>query len=228
MKFLSAVWCDLLLANYEVDPRVLQPFVPARTSLDDFEGRHYVSLVAFRFEKTSVVGVPALLHRRFEEVNLRFYVKPERDPSLRAVTFIKEIVPSRIIPLVANNLFDENYVRLPMSHGMDEQSCWYAWGDPQSERFSGTIGSERSLPAPGSFSEFITEHYWGYAKGPKRTLEYEVTHPQWPCSEVLDHRIEVDFGRTYGEEFAFLDHATPANVLYTPGSEVTVSFPRRV
>ena len=184
MKFLSAVWCDLLLANYEVDPGVLQPFVPARTSLDDFEGRHYVSLVAFRFEKTSVVGVPALFHRRFEEANLRFYVKPDRDPSLRAVTFIKEIVPSRIIPLVANNLFDENYVRLPMSHGVDEQSCWYAWGDQQSQRFLATIGSER--------------------------------------------RIEIDFGRTYGEEFAFLDHATPANVLYTPGSEVTVSFPRRV
>ncbi|ELP34361.1 DUF2071 domain-containing protein [Rhodopirellula baltica] len=41
MKFLSAVWCDLLLANYEVDPHVLQRFVPAGTSLDNFEGRHY-------------------------------------------------------------------------------------------------------------------------------------------------------------------------------------------
>lgn len=228
MKFLTAVWCDLLLANYEVDPHVVQRFVPAGTSLDDFEGRHYVSLVAFRFEKTSVLGVPALFHRRFEEVNLRFYVKPNRDPSLRAVTFIKEIVPSRIIPFVANHLFDENYVCLPMSHSVDEQSCWFAWGQGQSQRFSATIGNERSLPASDSFSEFITEHYWGYAKGPKRTLEYEVTHPRWQCSEVSDYSINVDFGQTYGDEFAFLDRSAPVNVLYTPGSEVTVSFPRRL
>lgn len=103
MKFLSAVWCDLLLANYEVDSHVLQRFVPAGTSLDNFEGRHYVSLVAFRFEKTSVLGLPALFHRRFEEVNLRFYVKPNRDPSLRGAHLSKRLSraeSSRLLPTI--------------------------------------------------------------------------------------------------------------------------------
>ena len=122
MKFLSATWTDLLFANYVVDADLLEPFVPKGTRLDPFDGKAFVSLVAFLFDKTRVLGIPIPGYRRFEEVNLRFYVTPEKDTSIRAVTFIKEIVPKRIIPLVANNLFDENYVTLPMDHGGDEVS----------------------------------------------------------------------------------------------------------
>ena len=105
MKFLSANWNHLLLANYSVDPDVLQDFVPANTTVDKFDGHVFVSLVAFLFNDTRVLGVPVPFHRKFEEVNLRFYVTPDKDRSIRAVTFIKEIVPKPVIPLIANNLF---------------------------------------------------------------------------------------------------------------------------
>jgi hypothetical protein len=73
--------------------------------------------------------------------------------------------------------------------------------------------------------EFITEHYWGYAKGPKRTLEYRVKHPQWISCLVDDYQIDVDFASIYGKEFGFLNDSRPANFLYAVGSNVTVSFP---
>ncbi len=228
MNFLSAHWKHLLLANYCVDRDILQDFVPARTSIDEFDGRVFVSLVAFLFDKTCVLGISVPFHRRFEEVNLRFYVTPDRDRSIRAVTFIKEIVPKRAIPLIANILFHENYVTLPMDHGADRQNYWYSWGDGGRNRFSAQIESELSYPAKGSIGEFITEHYWGYAQGPRSTLEYRVTHPQWRCCEINDFEISVDFAETYGKPFGFLNSLQPYNVQYAEGSAVTVSFPRRV
>lgn len=228
MKFLSADWKHLLLANYSVDRGTLQAFVPQDTSIDAFDGHVFVSLVAFLFDNTRVLGIPVPFHRRFEEVNLRFYVTPDKDPSVRAVTFIKEIVPKRVIPWIANTLFSENYVALPMDHGCTGKDYWYSWGESGSNRFSATIDSELCYPGPGSIGEFITEHYWGYAQGRKSTLEYRVTHPQWKCCDISNFEIAVDFAQAYGQQFAFLNTLEPVNVQYAEGSAVTVSFPERV
>lgn len=228
MKFLSAHWKHLLLANYVVDRSVLEPFVPENTAIDSFNGHVFVSLVAFLFDHTHVLGLPIPFHRRFEEVNLRFYVTPDKDPSIRAVTFIKEIVPKPAIPLIANMLFSENYVTLPMGHGAEGTRYWYTWGKSEANRFIGNVETELAYPSPGSIGEFITEHYWGYAQGRRSTLEYHVTHPQWKCCDVTDFELAVDFADLYGEQFGFLTTQTPYNVQYAEGSGVTVSFPGRV
>ena len=90
----------------------------ACTVLDTYQGKAYVSLVAFLFLKTRVFGVPVPLHTDFEEVNLRFYVRrfSGEEWALAGVVFIKEIVPRRAIAGIARLLYNENYVALPMSH----------------------------------------------------------------------------------------------------------------
>lgn len=228
MQFLSAEWQHLLLANYSVSPEVLEPLVPAGTRLDAFEGEAFVSLVAFLFNDMRVLGVPVPFHRCFEEVNLRFYVTPNHDPSIRAVTFIKEIVPRKIIPWVANNFFGENYEAVCMSHELSEKASRYTWGQQLDSRFEAKHTAPLKLPSSGSLSEFITEHYWGYTDHSGRTLQYEVTHPQWEACEVNDYAIELDFAKEYGSRFGFLNQQPPHNVLYCRGSHVTVSSPRRL
>jgi hypothetical protein len=228
MNFLSARWQHLLLANYTIQADVLAPFVPEGTRIDIFNGHVFVSLVAFMFERTRVLGLPIPHHINFEEVNLRFYVTPVNEPSRRAVTFIKEIVPRRAIPLIANRFFSENYVALPMSHKTGECEHVYTWKTIRTHSIRGRITSPLAYPALGSIGEFITEHYWGYAKGSDKTLEYRVTHPQWKCCVLDDYEINVDFAQTYGERFGFLSQQQPENVLYAEGSEVQVSFPKRL
>ena len=228
MKFLSAKWQHLLLVNYTVDKNVLNRFVPKGTSIDEFEGLVFVSLVAFMFNRTRVLGIPIPFHVSFEEVNLRFYVTPVGSPAKRAVTFIKEIVPRTMIPLIANNLFNENYVALPMTHENSEFYHYYSWTNVVKNSVSGRINRELTIPPTGSIGEFITEHYWGYANGPRGTLEYRVDHPQWRCCELDEFDISVDFASTYGKDFEFLNEAAPYNTLYADGSDVSVSFPKRL
>src|SRR5258706_234102 len=50
--FLTAEWRHLLLLNYQVEPRGLEPLVPHGTELDAWEGRTLMSLVGFRFLDT--------------------------------------------------------------------------------------------------------------------------------------------------------------------------------
>ena len=45
------------MLNYEVEPSLLNPYVPVGTTLDSFQGRTYVSLVGFRFCHTKLLGL---------------------------------------------------------------------------------------------------------------------------------------------------------------------------
>ena len=103
--FLTANWKDLVMANYIIDPTILEPFVPIRTELDSFNGQVYVSLVGFMFTDTRLLGWRIPFHVHFEEVNLRFYVRhKDAGQWKRGTVFIKEIVPKPAISFVANTI----------------------------------------------------------------------------------------------------------------------------
>ena len=63
---------NVLMLNYAVDSTLLQQFVPRGTELDTFDGKTYLSLVGFEFNRTRMFGLSVPFHQSFEEVNLRF------------------------------------------------------------------------------------------------------------------------------------------------------------
>ena len=220
------------MLNYEIDPKVLQPLVPAGTELDDWRGRTFVSIVGFLFVDTRVLGVPIPYHRNFEEVNLRFYVRRKVSEGWRrAVVFIKEIVPRIAIACVARYLYGENYVALPMQHSIRPENdtragprnISYSWWFRGAEnRMEVTVGGYPEDVADGSSAAFITEHYWGYARRRGgRTTEYRVEHPRWRVLEATAARLDCDVAGLYGGQFVeFLQ--SPASAFLADGSEVTV------
>lgn len=216
---------DLVMANYEVAPELLADRVPPGTALDFDDGKLFVSLVGFMFLDTRVLGIPVPFHVNFEEVNLRFYVKRETaEETRRGVCFVKEIVPRFAIAKVADLVYGEPYECWKMSHTRTEKEVSYSWrkGDC-ANRFKVEIDRDLGIPARGSHGEFIIEHYWGYTRrGPNRTDEYKVEHPEWELFSVKNVELDVDFGRTYGEKFAFLSDQKPASVLLAKGSEIAV------
>ncbi len=224
-KFLTAEWKDLIMANYEVDARLLESRVPPGTELDLNEGRCFVSLVGFMFLNTRVMGIPVPFHINFEEVNLRFYVKRETpDEIRRGVCFVKEIVPRWAIATVARVLYGEPYECWKMDHRRTLTEVGYTWEDGKSSNeILVTVGESLGVPDEDSHGGFIIEHYWGYtSRGGGRVDEYKVEHPKWELFMAEDHRINVDFDATYGLEFAFLSEANPYSVLLARGSDIAV------
>jgi uncharacterized protein YqjF (DUF2071 family) len=224
-KFLTAKWQDLIMANYAVDPLLLADRVPAGTELDLHDGKCYVSLVGFMFLDTRVAGFLIPFHVNFEEVNLRFYVRREVEGEVRrGVVFVKEIVPRFAIALVARMFYGEPYESWKMGHFRGEERIGYFWNKQGREnRLEVNIGDSQGVPADGSHGSFIIEHYWGYTKrSENRADEYKVEHPKWELFSVTDAKIDVEFGKIYGDEFALLSHQKPHSVLLAKGSDVAV------
>src|SRR5437660_9299030 len=118
--FLTANWRYLAMLNFVVDPKILVPLVPPGTELDFENGETFLSVVGFLFLDARLLGLPIPLHRDFEEVNLRFYVrKKSADLWRRGVVFVRELVPRRAIALVARAFYGERYLALPMNHDIE-------------------------------------------------------------------------------------------------------------
>ncbi len=235
-RFLRAEWRKLLMANYVIDPAVLLPLLPAHTELDLWEGRCYVSLVGFMFKRTRVMGLPIPFHINFEEANLRFYVR-YRAPAgewRRGVVFVREIVPRMMITFVANTLFGEHYMTLPMRHEWQETEdklrVKYEWQyQKQWYSMSATARKELQDLRAGSEEEFIAEHYWGYTRRSDTiTSQYEVEHPAWQWYAVEDYALQGDIAALYGSQFRAAFEQAPTSVFLAEGSPIAVRFAEKI
>lgn len=226
--FLQAEWRKLVMANYAVDPQILEKYLPYQTEIDLWNDTCYISLVGFMFRNTRVKGWKIPFHIHFEEVNLRFYVR-YRDGNewKRGVVFIKEIVPKPALTWVANTIYKENYETMPMRHWWDisgdELTVEYQWKKKRWHSLRVTAAHQAIPILPDTEEEFITEHYWGYTRiSDRKTSEYGVEHPRWDVYPVRSYEMDVDFARVYGPEFSFLQTETPKSVFLAEGSEIQV------
>lgn len=230
--FLTADWRTLVMLNYRIDPAILLPLLPEGTELDTYNGQHFVSMVGFRFTETRVLGWRIPFHVNFDEVNLRFYLRKKAPEGWRrAVAFVKEIVPRWAIATIARQIYNENYVALPMRstivlperdvpgeavYRWKHQDCWHELG-------AAFTGEPKRL-APESEEAFITEHYWGYvAQRDKSVVEYEVKHPSWRVWNATKSWFRCDVAAIYGSLFVEALSQPPASAFVAEGSAISVS-----
>jgi uncharacterized protein YqjF (DUF2071 family) len=226
--FLTANWRYLAMLNYVVDPRIIAPLVPPGTEIDYENGETFVSVIGFLFLDTRLLGLPIPLHRDFEEVNLRFYVrKKSADTWRRGVVFVRELVPKRAIAVIARTFYGEPYLALPMNHEIEDVDLRvkvkYSWRRGSKwESLEMTASAEpQSIPA-SSHAEFITEHYWGFTCVRDGCREYRVEHPRWKIWNAETFELRADVAALYGGQFADTLTAPPRSAFIAEGSPIEI------
>jgi hypothetical protein len=116
--------------------------------------------------------------------------------------------------------------RIDLNHGAvaPNGTVEYAWRDDgaQNRIVAKTVGEARPL-VEGSEEEFITEHYWGYARQRDGgSVEYQVEHPRWRVWQTIDAAFDCDINRVYGRQFVDCLGAAPSSAFVADGSEIVV------
>jgi uncharacterized protein len=243
---LTAHWSELLLLNWAVPTEVVMPLVPPGTEPDLHDGQAYISVVGFRFPTCRLLGIPIPGHTSFPEINLRFYVRRHAGDELRrGVVFVREIVPRRAVALIANWLYNENYVTRRMRTNLNMSGASlalgdtieYAWrsngswplrGRPDTgqlqdgwNRLAARVAAPPAIPAANSLDEFLVEHYWGYVHGRDDiTREYRVTHDPWMVALADDVIWDCDVPLTYSTPLAKYLSSPPTTALIAAGSPI--------
>jgi uncharacterized protein YqjF (DUF2071 family) len=106
----------------------------------------------------------------------------------------------------------------------------YGWSVRQSSYAIGarTTG-QPALPLDSSAEQFITEHYWGYARQRDgSTVEYRVEHEPWRVWNAASASFSGDAGATYGSQFKNLLAEKPYSAFVGDGSPVKVFRGRKL
>ena len=210
---------------------------------DRWCGRTHVSLVAFDFLETRVLGVPVPGLVRFPEINLRTYVT---DGERRGVQFVRELVPSGIVAAVARLGYNEPYYATPMRSRVADNgrttraSHRFHWDARDRPELAGSLRAVREhhvkvtgstaahVPPADSEAHHFKEHAWGFGATRRgRLLRYRVDHPVWAVRDVQSVDYDVDFAAVYGKRWAPLNEMRPASVVFAVGSAVKVYLPEK-
>ena len=229
--FLSGQWKRLFLLSYDIDPQLLDAHLPPGLVPDTIDGRAFVSLVAFDFLDTRVLGIRWPGFVNFPEINLRFYVR--HPDGRRGVVFIKEYVPKGLIAFLARMLYNEPYQAAPMT------SAWTVSEDNYQlqhelrvgssvQRIQVELGKSSAMSDEDSLDHFFKEHSWGFGQTRSgRLLEYQVWHPLWETLPVTDYHLEWDWAAAYGDKWKFLSEQKPFHQAFALGSEIRV-YPKSI
>ena len=230
--FLRANWENLIMANYEIEPSALAPYLPKGVELDFYNNKTYVSIVGFMFKNTRLFGVPIPFFGSFEEINLRFYVKKVENRKIKkGVVFINETVPFKIVALLANKLYKEHYISIPTRNSIDiteHKKIKYEWKvNDKWNSIAVQSDIKKYKIEQSTIEEFIFERYFGFTKlSDNSTQEYQIHHPKWMTHEILNTNIDCDFRSMYGDTFAGLENQTPDSIILAEGSQVSVNWKR--
>ncbi|HEY1189552.1 MAG TPA: DUF2071 domain-containing protein [Gemmata sp.] len=227
-KFLTARWCNLILANYAIPAELLRPLVPPGCVLDIRDGSCWGSLVGFQFLGTRVLGVGWPGFRNFPEWNLRFYVSHN---GARGVCFVREFVPQWTVATIARAVYNEPYRSARMTMDVKEQPD--SLTAHYTVKWAGKVHSLRAVgakpavrPGPDGTEHWFKEHSWGFGTSRRgRLIRYEVNHPEWDVYPVREFTADVDWAALYGPEWAPMTGAQPASVVLAAGSAIAV-FPK--
>lgn len=231
---LTADWKNLIVVNYEIDPLVLNPYLPAGTEPDLWNNKCYISLIAFQFNHPKMKGIPIPFYKNFEQINLRFYVsKVYKGEVRKGVVFIKEIAAGNLLKAGAALIYNEHYTNLKTRHTINKlpetTEIQYDWRlDKQWNYIHAIAGKDKTIPGADTVTAFITNRFWGYIKiSPGKTAEFRVDHEPWKIHKVKSCEVNCDTKKLYGAALhTFLSQA-PAFTFMIAGSSVKV-YPKKL
>ncbi len=226
-------WTRALFIHYAVDAHILQRDIPYE--LDLFEGKAYISLVAFTMENLRPERGGALGRWAFAPIaahsfmNVRTYVKHRGETG---IYFLIEWVPNRLSVLLGPPTFGLPYRfgRLDYrnhhdSGNVDGRVCVDRYGPALAYRAETPLGAHYAACERGTPAEFLLERYTAFTSDSGTKLLFRVWHTPWPQIAV---DAQMDDESLLAETFPWFAHARRAGANYSTGVEnVWISPPHR-
>ena len=173
-------WEDLIVSTFEIDKKILEPYLPKGTEIDFFNGKALMSMVAFTFSKVKFFGLKIPFHQKFGQINFRFYAKTKTNGT-KGVVFIKECAPKPLIATIANIFYNEPYfyrkISLKKRVNTNKSIITYSYKNfkiqAKNKQHTHKLKQE-------SIEHFVVDRYIAFIKTyNKKTIQYKINHRPW-------------------------------------------------
>lgn len=225
--FITQRWEDLYFLHWPISESVLKPTLPNDLQVDLFEGRAWISVVAFKLKKLRIFPLRQLPWNDFLEVNLRTYVIGS--DGQRGVWFYSLDSSDLLATLGARLLFGLPYYKSDIS--MSQDATRYVW-ESRRKTFGRLVSASISAKTTFSdlsgckklLSDFLLERYcfWSKRKASYSSSPSFVEHPPYDPVVLEDASYSGDLFRAQGMEEP---DPTPVLSHYCKGFDVVASPP---
>ncbi|MFC5625827.1 YqjF family protein [Algoriphagus winogradskyi] len=203
-------WNNAIFLNYQVDLTELKKLVPKELVIDLFDGKPWISIVAFTMEKIRPKNLPSFPPiSDFDEINIRTYV---RSTNKTGVYFLSIEGGKKLSCKVAKGISELPY-RFSEIKRTDKkyQSRNSEFNDRLDIEF--TIGKE--LKEKTELDKWLTERYALFQDTDDSINEFEIHHLEWPINEIDIQKLELNYPR-----FQKLINEKPNKIHYSRGVKV--------
>ncbi|GGX05201.1 YqjF family protein [Aquimarina muelleri] len=203
-------WNNAIFLHWEVELDELQKFVPKELEIDLFEGKPWVSLVAFTMEKIRPKNLPPFSPiSNFYEINIRTYVKLNNKTG---VYFLSIEGGTNLSCKIAKMISELPYRYSKIKRDMYAyQAINSIFKDKLFIKF--LIG--KKVKTKNALDIWLTERYALFQDTEKFINEFEIHHLEWPLREIEIHNLEVKYKR-----FDTLIKGKPHKIQYSEGVQV--------
>lgn len=203
-------WNKAIFLHYQVDMADLERWIPDGLEIDTYEGRPWVSIVAFTMEKIRPKYLPSIaMISNFDEVNIRTYV---RSGGKRGVYFLSIEGGKWLSCKIAKGLSQLPY-RYSNIQRMNNR--YQSWNTTYNDRLDIKYKVGQQINEKNELDRWLTERYALFQDAGRYINAFEIHHVEWPLLDVQIISLDVDYPR-----FQSLFQEGPTKVQYSSGVQV--------
>ena len=203
-------WNHSIFLHWEVDLEDLKKLVPKELEIDLFEGKPWVSVVAFTMEKIRPKNLPSFSPvSNFDEINIRTYIKSNNKTG---VYFLSIEGGTRLSCKIAKGISELPYRFSKIKRSQNKfESCNSEFNDQLDLEYKvGKVVSQKT-----ELDKWLTERYALFQDSEESINEFDIHHLEWPIQEIDLTKIKVNYPR-----FDKLLKKEPNKIRYSSGVQV--------
>lgn len=203
-------WNNAVFLHWQVDYNELRKHVPAGIEIDLYQGKPWVSLVAFTMENIRPRYLPPFSPvSYFHEINIRTYTRLN---SKTGVHFLSMEGSKWLSCKVAKEMSG-----LPYRHSkMERREGLFISDNPATDdHFLIDFSPDKRAAEKSGLDKWLTERYALHQDSGKFINEFEVHHIEWPVQDIAIKELKVFYPR-----FGKLLSGIPQLQHYSPGVQV--------
>ena len=210
-------WNNALFLHWEIPFATLRKYVPEQFPIDSYDGKYYISLVAFTMQKIRPRNLPAVKFiSDFHEINLRTYIDINNK---KGVYFLNIEAQKHLSTFVAKSLSGLPYEKSTIKRTDDTYSS-----KNRTKEFVLETAFEvkEKLINKSNLDRWLTERYCLYLDNNGKSFRYDIHHKEWELKNVAIKSLVLNY--KIGD--INLSNKTPDLTHYSNGVKV-VAWERR-
>lgn len=203
-------WNKVLFLHYQVELKDLQKFIPKELEIDLFEGKPWVSVVAFTMKNIrfrNFLAFPPI--STFHEINIRTYVKSGE----KSGVYFLSIEGGKLFScLIAKGISELPY---RFSKILRTENNYKSSNAIFNDKLNIDFTVKEEVNEKTKLENWLTERY-ALFQNTKTTINFfELHHVEWPLRQLEIKNLQLDYPR-----FQKLVNDKPSKVQYSEGVQV--------